>query len=464
MPEIIATGGGSDKDLRQNPLKAAWEKFSTLDKFSKTMVTTTVLFLLFATAITTITLSIRQYAGGGGIARVEINPGIVTLNVGQKQALSTLAYDHNNNAVFSDVVYEWSTSSASSAATLSRTIGDITELTALRAGCSSLTVIARDGIATVTKSIIVAVSQSDKVQNCGVEIIPTGPEFTPTPTGSLSAAICLPKSQSAQIGQTVTLQARGGNGSGTYYWYSNGLPANSKEDVYHVSFNSKGNHPVALSASGYPTIYCNVSVVSNLTSTPTPTPIQSSILEINPIADTYVRSDYPNKNYGEGKALRIDGKPTVKGYLKFDLRKLAGRRITSAKLGFYVLDVKGSGSPGTQSLVRVANSNWTERSLTYRNAPDTVSVFSSHTNARRNTYVYYDITDWVRDNQGKLASMAVLNSSNNEAVFGSREQKRASERPTIIVYSEPDQTITPTPTFWLTPTSTPTTTPSPAPF
>lgn len=78
MPEIIATGGGSDKDLKQNPLKAAWEKFSSLDKFSKTMVTTTVLFLVFATAITTITLSLRQYAGGGGIAKVEINPGIVT--------------------------------------------------------------------------------------------------------------------------------------------------------------------------------------------------------------------------------------------------------------------------------------------------------------------------------------------------------------------------------------------------
>ena len=62
MPEIIATGGGSDEDLKQNPLKALWETFSSLDKFSKTLVMTTVLFLVFASAITTITLQTKNYA------------------------------------------------------------------------------------------------------------------------------------------------------------------------------------------------------------------------------------------------------------------------------------------------------------------------------------------------------------------------------------------------------------------
>lgn len=394
----------------------------------------------------------------------------------------------------------------------------------MRAGCSSLTVIARDGIATVTKSIIVAVSEPpNTVENCGVAITPT-PRINPVEFNASDVDL---KADNFYISlwagqfygsQPMTINSNIGSPSASTttletIWQENGVEMrmfmyfkadlqykswylyelrtydgdNPGDWVYYKVDDINGNPLVSAELgkpfnSGY--LYfeaikrSNESIsrgsitFENIRLTPfknykTPTPIptktpptitpippQPTTLELTAVADSYVRSDYPNKNYGGGKALRMDGKPTVKGYLKFDLRKLAGRKITSAKLGFYVLDVKGSASPGTQSLVRVANNNWTESSINYRNAPNTISVFSSHTNAKRNTFIYFDITNWVRENQGKFASMAVLNSSNNEAVLGSREQERASEMPTIVVYSEPDST--PTPTLRLTPTSTPT--------
>lgn len=61
MAEIIVTGGGTDSDLKQNSIKTLWENFRNLDKFSKLLVVTTSLFLVFAGTITTMVLQTRQY-------------------------------------------------------------------------------------------------------------------------------------------------------------------------------------------------------------------------------------------------------------------------------------------------------------------------------------------------------------------------------------------------------------------
>lgn len=168
MPEIITEGGGSDQQLKQNPLKTLKEKFQSLDKTYKAVVLTTGLFVLFATVISTnMLLNTKTHAGGGAIVkRVDINPGLVNLMVGQTQALSALAYDYNDAPMFSGVVYEWSMSSDNSVGTFSKTISDITELTALKAGCGELTVIARDGLGTTTKSTEVVVSDKNFTPSC----------------------------------------------------------------------------------------------------------------------------------------------------------------------------------------------------------------------------------------------------------------------------------------------------------
>lgn len=603
MPKIIATGGGTDEDLNQNPLKALWEKFASLDKFSKTLVMTTVLFLVFASAVTTITLSLRSNAGGGGIARVEVHPGVLNLLAGEKQAMSTLAYDYNGNPVFSGVVYEWSMSSASSAATLSKTIGDITELTALKIGCAQLTVIARDGIQTVTRSLPVVISDSYNTLPSCANITPTpserpigigsedvdlnagnfyieidGKKYYGTKPMDIHNNISQPYpsatsletiwhengvemrlfiyfrayiSSSSATWEIYDIRTYDGNSQGEWLYYpadrswgnfgnlgysaswqkldlvskdGKGLihfdtlklfpfknyktatptpaipgpfylktgairklggnkigvtlswsqSANAvKYNVYQRNDKAKPYGPAIAGIGGlsYEAIVngtlpnyfqvqaCNANtcVKSNdvyvpFQITPTPTPVVSNYLELDPVADAYVRSDLPNKNYGSGVALRVDGKPNVNSYLKFDLRQLTGKKITGAKLGLYVLDVKGSSSPGTQSLVNLASSSWTENSITYRNAPGRTSVFASYTKPVRNTFIYFDIQNWVKTNQGKFASFALLNSSDNEAVVGAREQDNKSFRPKLIIYFE----NAPTPTFPPPPTYTPT--------
>ncbi|OGH02814.1 MAG: hypothetical protein A2798_00045 [Candidatus Levybacteria bacterium RIFCSPHIGHO2_01_FULL_37_17] len=393
MPKIIATGGGTDSDLKQNPLKAFWEKFSSLDKFSKTLVVTTVLFLTFAGAITTITLSTRSSAGGGGIARVDIHPGIVFMLKGQTQALSTLAFDGNGSPVNSGVVYEWSMSSASSAARLSLINGQITELTALEVGCAQLTVIARDGLQTITKSTQVVVSDNSSV-------LPSCASITPTPVATISATIT----------PTSTLST---------------------------------------------------------TPTPTSTPVPTTST-LSPIADAYVRSDI-NKNYGKETTLRADKSPKFNSYLKFDLKSTAGRKITNATLTMRVINSNAAASNGTQSIKSVSNSSWSETSITYKNAPAIGQSISAVKKAFKNSLVYFDVTSWVKANQGKLATLGLQTDSADNVIFYSRENSNNLNWPTLNIYfqSTPtptpnySPTRTPTPTYYPSPTKTGTPTPTP---
>lgn len=496
MPKIIATGGGTDEELKQGLIRAIWEKFSSLDKFSKTLVITTVLFLVFASAITTFTLSLRSNAGGGGISRVDVNPGSLNLLVGKTQAMSTLAYDNNGNPVFSGVVYEWSMSSASSAATLTKTIGDITELTALNSGCSQLTVIARDGIATVTKSIQVVVSDSPNT-------IPACSNITPTPVQPNEAyfkfdyppyletfVIKLMDSSKIQearniisnklpkhIAGNILKGQESYNSQWSFYLEPTSINFfDTAEEVCDLNIKyvqdnldkvgtvllpdskwcpwrsrlieevSNGPTPTAPYVTKAPTPTftpppkpTKTPIPTQKPPSPTPSPTKTpppptqTIIDLIPIADAYVRSDLSNRSFGSERTLIVDASPKTNSYLKFDLSSLAGRKIVYARLRIYVNDSNAAGSSGIQNLRAVSNSNWSETSITYKNAPSAGSTIVSNSIATRNTFLYFDLTNWVISNQGRLATMSVQTGSGDNVLFSSRENPNGYYRPVLTV-------------------------------
>ncbi len=85
---------------------------------------------------------------------------------------------------------------------------------------------------------------------------------------------------------------------------------------------------------------------------------------LTPVADAYVNSAYPSTNYGTSTALRVDGSPTVRSYLRFNVAGLTGA-VTNASLRLYANSSLSTGITAN----RVADNTWGELTLTHDNRP-----------------------------------------------------------------------------------------------
>ena len=85
-----------------------------------------------------------------------------------------------------------------------------------------------------------------------------------------------------------------------------------------------------------------------------------------PVADAYVSSADPGANYGSATRLEVEGSPTVRSYLRFDVELPQGAQITGATLRLYT----GAGSTliGYQAYA-VTDSTWGEDAITFDSAP-----------------------------------------------------------------------------------------------
>ncbi len=84
---------------------------------------------------------------------------------------------------------------------------------------------------------------------------------------------------------------------------------------------------------------------------------------VNPIADAKVDSSTPGTNFATS-ALRVDGSPDVRSYLKFDTSAIAGN-VQSATLRVWATSAQVVG----YDVYAVGDSSWTETGITYANRP-----------------------------------------------------------------------------------------------
>src|SRR5215208_3365121 len=109
-----------------------------------------------------------------------------------------------------------------------------------------------------------------------------------------------------------------------------------------------------------------------------PAAAQAQTLTFGPVADTYSRADLPTSSSGGNlTALKVDADPINNSYLRFDVEGLQGP-VTGATLRMFptnAANVRGV------DLRRVADSSWSETTLTLNRAPPASATIASHVGA-----------------------------------------------------------------------------------
>lgn len=145
-------------------------------------------------------------------------------------------------------------------------------------------------------------------------------------------------------------------------------------------------------------------------------------------ADAYVSSRTSGRNFGSISALRVDGSPDMRSFLRFDLGGLdvpisrATLRLFAASTTSDGIDVHG-----------VSTNSWGEATLTYRNKPKVLSVISSAGPVRGGTWVKWDVTSLLRSTS--QVSFALTTTSSTAIRLMSRE---SSAPPQLVISSSSD--------------------------
>ncbi|HLO29461.1 MAG TPA: DNRLRE domain-containing protein [Anaerolineales bacterium] len=156
---------------------------------------------------------------------------------------------------------------------------------------------------------------------------------------------------------------------------------------------------------------------------PTPTAFSSSLTFI-PIADAYVTSAIPNTNYGGSQYLRFDASPVVRSYLTFNVQGLSGS-VASVKLKVYAGSSSGTGF----KVYKVATTSWSEKSITYNNAPPLGSQIGSSGTLAGSSWTTVDVTSLLTANG--TFSLAVTGVGTTAVSLSSRET--GARAPQLII-------------------------------
>ena len=141
----------------------------------------------------------------------------------------------------------------------------------------------------------------------------------------------------------------------------------------------------------------------------------STTTTFRPVVDAYVDSSHPSSNYGSSTALRVDGSPKVRSYLKFSLTGLSGT-VTKVSLRLYATSSQSTG----YDVFSVSETSWTETGITGSNAPaPAASKTGSSGKVSKNTWTTVDVTSLVAGN-GTI-SIALTTPSSTALSLSSRE-------------------------------------------
>jgi hypothetical protein len=184
------------------------------------------------------------------------------------------------------------------------------------------------------------------------------------------------------------------------------------------------------------------------TSTATPRPTatfapSSNSLALQPVEDTFVRSDFQANGHPTFPLLRVLSSPEQISYLKFDLFSLAGSNITRVLLRLHVAAHDGAQSTDAVSIQPVT-ATWSGATMNYSNHPSALVSIASVIGSQTNTWVEADITSYIKSNTGKIISFALTTTSTDRTEFDSSESSFPPEL--VISLSSQQATSAPQPT------------------
>jgi hypothetical protein len=114
--------------------------------------------------------------------------------------------------------------------------------------------------------------------------------------------------------------------------------------------------------------------------------------------------------------------------MKFDLSSFAGMNIISAKLR---LRVSNDSSNSTQTVKSVADTSWSESTLTYQNRPVLGNSIQTFTSPYANTWIEIDLTAQVAAHRGQLMSIGIDETSSNSMNIYTKEA--SNYRPVLVI-------------------------------
>jgi len=159
-------------------------------------------------------------------------------------------------------------------------------------------------------------------------------------------------------------------------------------------------------------------------------------------ADSYVRSDLVNNNYGTSTTLYTDAanatSPDMRTFLKFDLSgQPPGRTIESAVLEVATAAAPLSGSAGTMDFKLAADDTWAETDLTWSNAPTAGTTIGSLSNTTSGEQYSVNLdTNAVQNAVGRSLALQIDTTSTDALALSSKEGSLAA--PTLhITYADP---------------------------
>ena len=138
-----------------------------------------------------------------------------------------------------------------------------------------------------------------------------------------------------------------------------------------------------------------------------------------PVADTYVISTSPTKNYGSRTTLKTDGSPLEYIYLKFNVQGVGA--APSAALRIYA---ETNNSMGL-NIHTVSDTTWNETQITWNNAPQIGPIVASTGPIQAGNWYLVDVSSAVSGDG--LVSFAITNPHTTGATLSSKEGSHPPE-------------------------------------
>ena len=132
-------------------------------------------------------------------------------------------------------------------------------------------------------------------------------------------------------------------------------------------------------------------------------------------ADAHVTAATRNANFGRVTRLTVDGKPVARSYVRFELENRGGkvRRInlllythTRSRVGYQI---------------RLVSTRWTERRITFENAPRVSRRYVSSGRVRARAWKAVDVTSLVGGDLDSNVSFALTTAGTRAIEVASRE-------------------------------------------
>jgi hypothetical protein len=174
-------------------------------------------------------------------------------------------------------------------------------------------------------------------------------------------------------------------------------------------------------------------------SAPAPTGTSTSTsATLSPVADTYTSSTAPTSAAGGSSVnLRADKQGTDTTFMRFDLSKLSGKTITSAKLKVHASTEAWAGSGATFDVKFVATDDWKEQFMTLKNTVPVSSTVLGSLADPITPGAWYSITlspTALQSSAGTLLSMAINARSGDVLIIDSRESGAATAPQLVVTY------------------------------